>query len=175
MYSLGVLYTVFKSRINIVDFCQPFCTVAIYNKLLYMCFKIKARSKGLCIKTFMHFMHRPQGRSRVFLMRCERANLWKWWIWIKGMDHEYFECPRVLCFLKVNYQLCSKWQEIWLKNQTFNVFSKVAWGLPSAPSEDVNKIMMTVLDRLDSLHPFHFSSALICASSPPQLAADETC
>lgn len=52
---------------------------------------------------------------------------------------------------------------------------KVASGLPSAPSEDVNKIRMKVSDRLDPLHPFHFSSALISTSSPPPLAADETC
>lgn len=60
-------------------------------------------------------------------------------------------------------------------NFKFNVFPKVASGLPSAASEDVNKIRMEVLDRLDALHPFHFSSALISTSSPPQLAADETC
>lgn len=61
----------------------------------------------------------------------------------------------------------------------------MASGLECAPCEDVERdlddpsptstrayciFIFYFFDRLDSFHPFHFSSALIGAPSPPQLA-----
>lgn len=46
MYSFGVfLYTVFNSNINIYLWIFANLSVAVYGKELYICFKIKARSK----------------------------------------------------------------------------------------------------------------------------------